>query len=112
MKQKLFSVTLDDCEVQTFTVGGHGGAGKDTSNTGVRIIHHPSGAIGKATDSRSQIGNKRLAFARMARTAVFQNWCRLKAQDTPVNINKFVEEWMRPENLKVEYYIEGKWTLL
>lgn len=38
-KHLLFSVTLEDCEVQTFTVGGNGGSGKDTSQTGVRIIH-------------------------------------------------------------------------
>lgn len=41
MKNKtlLFSVTVEDCDVQTFTVGGNGGSGKDTSNTGVRVTH-------------------------------------------------------------------------
>jgi hypothetical protein len=39
MKELLFSVTIKDCEVQTFTVKGPGGGGKDTSQTGVRVIH-------------------------------------------------------------------------
>lgn len=38
-KQLLFSVTMKDCDLQTFTVGGPGGGGKDTSSTGVRIVH-------------------------------------------------------------------------
>lgn len=42
MKQEkvlLFSVTIKDCKVDAFTVGGNGGSGKDTSNTGARVTH-------------------------------------------------------------------------
>lgn len=35
----LFSVTIADCEVGTFTVKGPGGGGKDTSRTGIRVTH-------------------------------------------------------------------------
>ncbi len=38
-KKLLFSVTIKDCDVDTFTVSGNGGAGKDTSQTGVRVTH-------------------------------------------------------------------------
>lgn len=38
-KHLLFSVTMKDCDLQFFTVGGPGGGGKDTSSTGVRIVH-------------------------------------------------------------------------
>jgi hypothetical protein len=38
-KKLLFSVTMNDCDVQTFTVKGNGGSGKDTSQTGIRIVH-------------------------------------------------------------------------
>lgn len=38
LKELLFSVTMKDLEMQTFSVGGHGGGGKDTSNSGVRLI--------------------------------------------------------------------------
>ncbi len=37
-KQLLFSVTIKDCKCDAFTVGGRGGSGKDTSNTGVRVL--------------------------------------------------------------------------
>lgn len=62
----LFSVTVKDCEVQTFRAGGKGGQNQNKRDTGVRIIHHPSGARGEARDERSQLQNKRLAFKRMA----------------------------------------------
>jgi hypothetical protein len=39
MRKLLFSVTIKDCDVQSFTVGGNGGGGKDTSNNGIRVIH-------------------------------------------------------------------------
>jgi hypothetical protein len=38
-KQLLFSVTIKDCDVQTFTVQGGGGQRRDKKQTGVRIIH-------------------------------------------------------------------------
>lgn len=38
-KHLLFSVTINDCNVDTFTVGGKGGSGKDTSQTGIRVTH-------------------------------------------------------------------------
>jgi len=38
-KTLLFSVTIADCDVGTFTVKGPGGGGKDTSQTGVRVTH-------------------------------------------------------------------------
>lgn len=38
-KVLLFSVTIKDCDVGTFTVKGPGGGGKDTSQTGVRVTH-------------------------------------------------------------------------
>ncbi len=68
----MFSVTLKDCEVQTFRSGGKGGQNQNKRDTGVRIIHHPSGARGEARDERSQLQNKRLAFKRMADHALFR----------------------------------------
>ena len=68
----MFSVTLKDCEVQTFRSGGKGGQNQNKRDTGVRIIHHPSGARGEARDERSQLLNKRLAFKRMADHPLFR----------------------------------------
>jgi protein subunit release factor B len=60
-RELVLSVTLKDCEVQTFRAGGKGGQNQNKRDTGVRIIHHPSGARGEARDERSQLQNKRLA---------------------------------------------------
>lgn len=113
-KRKLvFSVTLKDCDVETFTVGGNGGGGKDTSNTGVRITHRASNAVGRATDSRSQLQNKRLAFKRMAETSLFKGWIKLEAarrQGVP-SIEAQVDEMMESHNLKVEQFRNGRWEI-
>jgi len=113
MPRKLvFSVGINDCRVDTFTVGGHGGAGKDTSNSGVRITHPPSGAVGKATDTRQQSKNKKLAFVRMAETKAFKAWVKLTAAKlaTGKSLEDRVEEAMEPKNIKVEVKKEGIWV--
>lgn len=71
-RELVFSVTVKDCEVQTFRSGGKGGQNQNKRDTGVRIIHHPSGARGEARDERSQLQNKRLAFTRMANHPLFR----------------------------------------
>jgi protein subunit release factor A len=115
MKRKLFSVTISDCKVQTFTVGGHGGAGKDTSNTGVRIVHPPSGATGEARESRSQLQNKRTAFKRMAESKAFQAWVRLKTAELAgeKSVEEKVEEALASKNLKIEQRnAAGTWEVV
>lgn len=90
-----------------FTVGGHGGSGKDTSNTGVRITHLASGAVGKATDTRSQSKNRQLAFRRMGESGVFRLW----VQGVVSGVDKKVKYWMSDNNLKVETRNhDGKWV--
>jgi protein subunit release factor A len=69
-------VTIKDCRVQTFRAGGSGGQNQNVRDTGVRIIHAPSGAVGEARDSRHQKQNKRSAFRRMAESKEFQTWAR------------------------------------
>lgn len=71
-RELLFSVTLKDCDVQTFRAGGKGGQNQNKRDTGVRIIHRASGARGEARDERSQLQNKRLAFKRMAEHPLFR----------------------------------------
>lgn len=73
-REKVFSVTLDDCEVQTFSAGGPGGQNQNRRSTGVRIIHPPSGARGESREERSQLQNKKAAFRRMVDTKVFRAW--------------------------------------
>jgi len=113
-KELLFSVTAKDCELQTFTCGKKGGGGKDTSNNGVRLIHHPSGARGEGRDTRDQKVNKRNAFLRLIRTKEFKDWHRaevVKRLCYPVtDVNKAVDTAMAPQNLRVEVQIERGWV--
>jgi len=76
MKTLVFTVTIKDCEQQFFRAGGKGGQNQNKRETGVRIIHHPSGARGEARDERSQEQNRKLAFRRMAESKEFQYWAK------------------------------------
>lgn len=111
MKQLLFSITPAECELQTFTVHGPGGGGKDTSNTGVRYIHRPSGAVGEAREERSQPANKRAAWKRLASHPKMQQWIKLEAAKRAgqPSVDELVERAMEPHNLKVEVRQEGRW---
>lgn len=64
--------------MQTFTVRGPGGGGKDTSRTGVRLIHPPSGARGEGRETRSVTQNRRAAFEHLVNTKEFINWHRIE----------------------------------
>lgn len=113
LRKKLFSVGIKDCRVDTFTVGGHGGSGKDTSNTGVRITHRASGAVGHSTESRSQLKNKQTAFKRMAGSEVFKAWVRLTVAELGgKTIEQKVEEEMAPINLRVEVRKGQGWEVV
>ena len=63
-KELLFSITKKDFEVQTFRSGGKGGQHQNKTDSGVRIIHRASGAVGESRSERSQLVNKRLALKR------------------------------------------------
>jgi hypothetical protein len=117
MKQRILSITIKDCVVETFTCGGHGGSGKDTSNTGVRIRHLPSGAVGEGRDERYQIINKRRAFKRMAESPKMQKW--LKAETArriglnlplPEITSQDLDDMLTPDKLRIEHKINGKWV--
>ena len=105
MRELAFSVKLKDCEVQTFSVSGSGGQNRDRRSTGVRIIHHPSGARGEATEQRSQHQNKREAMKRMAESPLFKAWVSaiLSKTKTPKQLEEEVDtEIADPKITKVE----------
>jgi len=78
-KERLFSLTAKDFRVDTFRAGGPGGQNQNKRDTGVRIIHLASGAIGEARDRRSQVQNKRTVFQRLVGSRTFQNWLKIEA---------------------------------
>lgn len=108
-RRLVLSVTLADCETQVFRAGGNGGQHQNKTSSGVRIIHHPSGARGESREERSQLQNKKLAFNRMATSVKFRTWLALTLLDeTP---QEKVDRAMEPKNLRVEVKDEkGRWV--
>lgn len=113
-RQLLFSVTLADCDVDTFRAGGPGGQNQNKRNTGVRVTHRASGAVGTARDERSQLQNKKLAFRRMAQSALFEAWVARQSHEykqIEARAAKWAQEQVENvELLKVEvFHAAGGW---
>ena len=56
---------LAECRVDVFRAGGKGGQHQNTTNTGVRLVHLPTGVRAESRTERSQHGNRRRALARL-----------------------------------------------
>lgn len=102
MRTPTVRVTINDCVVQTFRAGGNGGQNQNKRDTGVRVIHPPSGARSESRVERSQLLNKRAAFKKMAETPEMQRWLRIEHARAIGQVDDWVEKQMRPENLLVE----------
>ena len=55
-----------DCDMDFFIASGPGGQNRNKVETGVRLVHRPSGITVTATERRSQYANREAAFERMA----------------------------------------------
>lgn len=109
MREKILSVTLKDCEVQTFRAGGPGGQKQNKTSSAARVIHHPSGARGECREERSQLQNKKRAFLRMAETKEFKNWVRRMAGQDALQMAE-VERELWPDRTLVEVRQDGEWV--
>lgn len=112
MREKLFSVSIHDCRVDTFRSGGKGGQHQNKTESGVRVVHEPSGAVGESREYREQFRNKRAAFLRMAESKEFQLWARVKAAEIKgqPSLDDRVDLAMQQQNLRVEMKDEsGRW---
>lgn len=113
-KELLFSVTAGDLEIQTFRAGGKGGQNQNKRDSGVRLIHHPSGARGESREERSQLQNKRTALVKLTKDPRFVFWVseRVREIDRKKTIEQWVEDQLADEkNLLVEYKDEeGNWV--
>ncbi len=95
MRVRINLVNKDDLDIEQIRGSGPGGQHRNKVATGIRITHRDSGAIGEATESRSQATNKVMAFRRMIDTLEFKTWMDLK---------------LHPEHLKVEVFKGGRWV--
>lgn len=111
-REKLFSVTLKDCDVQYYKGSGAGGQKRNKTESAVRVVHKDSGASGSCESYREQSKNKKEAFLRMTKTDTFQKWMKLEASRAMGEldlIEKKVDQEMR--NIKIEIKDEqGKWV--
>ena len=55
-----------DCDMEFLIASGPGGQHRNKVETGVRLVHRPSGITVTALERRSQHANREVAFERMA----------------------------------------------
>ena len=56
---------LRQCRVDTFRAGGKGGQHQNTTESGVRLTHRPTGIVVTARDERSQHRTRKIALERL-----------------------------------------------
>lgn len=105
---------MKDCRIDTFRSGGPGGQNQNKRDTGVRIHHDPSGAVGESREMRTQELNKRKAFVKMAESEKFRTWHRIECarrlgQET---IEDRVDKAMQPHNLLIEGRVANGWETI
>lgn len=115
-KELLFSLTKKDFIVETFKSGGKGGQHQNKTDSGVRIKHPESGAVGESRETRSQANNKKIAFERLKNTKEFKKWYKIKTsyalkgiEDYNKQIEKQIDNLMNPKNLKIEIRKDDHW---
>lgn len=116
IKRLLFSVTKNDLVRQTFRCPGKGGQNVNKRDSGVRLIHPPSGAVGHSCTHREQARNAREAFLRLVETKEFRTWHRIECArrlgqhvpESPEAIQKRVdtqiEEGLKDGTIQIEYF--------
>ena len=108
-RELLFSVTKKDLNVTYFKGHGKGGQHRNKHANGVRI-HHPDSCVTVASnEQRSQSQNKKVAIKKLGEHPDFIKWAKLRAAkfnytatEIREQIEKKVNELIKPENLKIE----------
>jgi hypothetical protein len=112
-KQLLFSLSKEkgDFIVEFIRCKGNGGQKINKTSSGVRISHPESGVVVEAQEERTQSQNKINAFKKLVNNPKFKAWHKLKTSyalkgimDMEREIQRKVDEAMKEENLKIEYF--------
>ena len=65
---------LSQCRVETFMAGGKGGQHQNKTESGVRLVHLPTGVAVTSREERSQHRNKSIALKRLREKLEGRNW--------------------------------------
>lgn len=104
-REKLFSVTLKDCDLKPYRGSGAGGQKRNKTSSAIRVAHRDSGAVGKCESYREQTKNKKEAFKRMSETKKFKTWLRVEIARTTgrlAEIDKKIEIEMKKVRIEVK----------
>ncbi|MDZ7359503.1 MAG: peptide chain release factor-like protein [candidate division KSB1 bacterium] len=97
------SALKGEVEITAFKSGGPGGQHKNKTESAVRLKHLPTGIIVVATESRSQIKNRELAWQRLIEKLAKRRQKRkprLRTQPSKAAKEKRLEEKMRRSSKK------------
>ncbi len=110
-RELLFSVTKKDLKITYFSGTGAGGQHRNRHMNCVRIQHKESGVIVTGQEEKSKSKNFKMAFKRLTEHKKFKTWLKLKASEMMLDQNEIekeidrrVEQAMKEENIKIEYF--------
>lgn len=111
-RERIRLASKEDFDVSYFCGSGKGGQAKNKVASGVQIMHRESRAIGRASDSRSQADNKKMAFMRLLETNKMKIWLNRKLFEVRERqtIEDSIEKDMTDDKLRYEVQRNGKWT--
>ncbi len=80
------SIVFDPTELEFdfFRGSGPGGQHRNTTDSGVRVRHLPTGLVAQATESRSQLRNRERALERLAELLERRNQVQKKRRPTTI----------------------------
>lgn len=111
-REKITICRPKDFDVSYFCGSGAGGQARNKVHSGVQIKHRESGAIGRASDSRSQADNKQSALKRLTETPQFKFWLskRLYELEHRESLEQAIERELTPEQIRYEIKdAMGRW---
>lgn len=99
VRERITILSKKDLEISYFCGSGAGGQARNKVASGVLIRHEESGAIGRASDSRSQHDNKQSAFKRLVKDPKMRFWLAKKVAEIRLGetVEQVVEREMKPE---------------
>jgi protein subunit release factor B len=86
VKRDAMSIVFDPSELEFdfFRGSGPGGQHRNTTDSGVRVRHLPTGLVAQATESRSQLRNRETALVRLAEQLERRNRVQKKRHATKI----------------------------